>query len=211
MVKIFDLIKLKCPLILASSSPRRKKLLEMLGFEFQVVFPEVNEDTLCKDVYDYSMKVVCISKEKAMSVAQKINYESIILAADTIVVLDGNILTKPIDDYEATVMLKKLSNRTHIVFTGIVIMHYPSFKYKTCFRRTEVTFRKLHEDEIEAYVKSASPLDKAGAYGIQDDFGAVFVKSINGCYYNIVGLPLESFYTSLRNFLDELEKERILQ
>lgn len=181
----------------------------MLGFDFQVIPPDINEDNLYTDVYDYSLKVVSIAKEKVFNVARKVNYESIILAADTIVVLDGNILTKPTDEFEASVMLKKLSNRTHIVFTGIVILHTPSLKYKTCFRRTEVSFRKLQDDEIEAYVQSSSPLDKAGAYGIQDDFGAVFVKSINGCYYNIVGLPLESFYTSLRKFLDELENEGI--
>jgi len=81
-------------------------------------------------------------------------------------------------------------------------------EYRTCFRRTEVSFRQIDEKEIDAYVSSGSPLDKAGAYGIQDDFGAVFVKSINGCYYNVVGLPLEAFYSSLKLFIDELEAER---
>ncbi|MEJ5286703.1 MAG: Septum formation protein Maf [Candidatus Kapaibacterium sp.] len=210
MVKIADLLRLKIPFVLASSSPRRKKLLEMLGLSPEIVIPDVDEDNIATDVYDYSLKVTEIAKAKAITVANKINYDAIILGADTIVVLDGNILTKPIDEYEAKIMLKKLSNRTHIVFTGIVLLHKPSFKFKTCFRRTEVSFRKLEEDEIEAYVNSGSPLDKAGAYGIQDDFGAVFVKSVNGCYYNIVGLPLECFYTSLRKFINELESEGLL-
>ncbi|MGB9771862.1 MAG: Maf family protein [Candidatus Kapaibacteriota bacterium] len=210
MVKIANLLRLKIPLVLASSSPRRKKLLEMLGLEISVIPPEIDEDSLFADIYDFSVKVTEIAKAKAIRVAEMIHFDSIIFAADTIVVLDGNILTKPANEYEAKVMLKKLSNRTHIVFTGIVLLHKPSLKYKTCFRRTEVSFRKIEDDEIEAYVQSGSPMDKAGAYGIQDDFGAVFVKSVNGCYYNVVGLPLECFYTSLRKFIYELEAERLL-
>jgi len=210
MVKIADLLNIKCPLVLASSSPRRKKLLEMLGLDFKVINPNIDEDNIAKEIYDFSLKVTEIAKSKAIRVAEMIDYEAIILAADTIVVHDGNILTKPEDEYQARVMLKKLSNRTHIVFTGIALLHKPSLKFKTCFRRTEVSFRQIYDDEIEAYIKSGSPFDKAGAYGIQDDFGAVFVKSVNGCYYNVVGLPIEAFYSSLRKFINELEEEGIL-
>ncbi|MCX7908623.1 MAG: Maf family protein [Ignavibacteria bacterium] len=210
MIKSSQLVNLKIPLVLASSSPRRKKLLEMLGLEFNIISPNIDEDNVAKDIYDFSLKVTEIAKTKALKVSELIGYEAIILGADTIVVLDGNILTKPNDEYEARVMLKKLSNRTHIVFTGLALLHKPSMNFKTCFRRTEVSFRQIFDDEIEAYIRSGSPLDKAGAYGIQDDFGAVFVKNINGCYYNIVGLPLECFYTSLRNFINELEEEGIL-
>lgn len=210
MVKIADLLNLKCPLVLASSSPRRKKLLEMLGLNFTIIAPEIDEDKICTDIYDFSLKVTEIAKAKALRVVELIDYEAIILGADTIVVHDGNVLNKPSNPEEAKAMLYKLSNRTHIVFTGVALVHKPSLKFKTCFRRTEVSFRHLLDDEIEAYIQSGSPLDKAGAYGIQDDFGAVFVKSVNGCYYNIVGLPLECFYTSLRNFINELEEEGIL-
>jgi len=143
-----------------------------------------------------------------MKIASTIKNETIVIGADTLVVLDGRILTKPRDDYEARAMLKKLSGRTHIVFTGLALVHTRSMEYRTCFRRTEVSFRQIDEKEIDAYVSSGSPLDKAGAYGIQDDFGTVFVKSINGCYYNVVGLPLEAFYSSLKLFIDELEAER---
>lgn len=205
MISISELIGLKYPLVLASSSPRRKHLLEMLGFEFQAISPELDEDSLFENIFDFSLKVTEIAKAKALKVARSLNYESIVLGADTIVVLDGRILTKPTDEFEARAMLKKLSNRTHIVFTGLAIVHNPSENYRTCFRRTEVSFRQIYDDEIDAYVRSLSPLDKAGAYGIQDDFGALFVKSINGCYYNVVGLPLEAFYTSLRKFINELE------
>lgn len=206
MVKIADLLKLRLPLILASSSPRRKKLLTMLGFEFTAIAPNIDEETIHSDIYDYSLKVTEVAKAKAIKVCEQIDYEAIVLGADTIVVMDGNILSKPIDEYEASVMLKKLSNRVHIVFTGIALVHSTSLRYKTCFRRTEVAFRHLCEEEIKAYIQSGSPLDKAGAYGIQDDFGAVFVKHINGCYYNIVGLPVECFYTALSGFIRELEK-----
>ncbi len=211
MAKIAELLKLNCPFVLGSSSPRRKKLLEMLGLKFEIVPPDVNEEDIGKEIYDFSLKVTEIAKAKAFRVAEMIDYPAFIIGADTIVVHDGFVLTKPLNEYEAKVMLNKLSNRTHIVFTGIAILHKPSLRYKTCFRRTEVSFRQIYEDEIDAYIKSGSPLDKAGAYGIQDDFGSVFVKSVNGCYYNIVGLPLECFYTSLRNFINELEEEGILK
>jgi len=208
MVSINEILKLNYPLILASSSPRRRHLLKMLGFEFQVIPPEIDEDNLFPDIFDYSQKVCEIAKAKAMKIASITPYESIVIGADTLVVLDGKILTKPKDDNEARAMLKKMSNRTHIVFTGLALVHTPSLLFRTCFRRTEVSFRQIEEIEIDAYVRSGSPLDKAGAYGIQDDFGAVFVKSLNGCYYNVVGLPLEAFYSSLRKFIDELAAER---
>ncbi|MCX7879673.1 MAG: Maf family protein [Ignavibacteria bacterium] len=208
MVRIADVIKLDKKLVLASSSARRKKLLEMLGFEFEVISPDIDEQQISNEIYDFSLKVIEVAKAKALKVSQLINYESIILSADTIVVLDGMVLTKPVDEYEAKIMLKKLSNRTHLVFTGLALLHTPSFTYKTCFRRTEVSFRQIEEQEIDAYILSGSPLDKAGAYGIQDDFGAVFVKSVNGCFYNIVGLPIEAFYSSLKQFINELENKR---
>lgn len=211
MVKIANLLNLKCPLVLASSSPRREKLLKMLDLDFKVIAPQIDETKICNNIFDFSLKVTETAKAKAFRVVQLIDYEAIILGADTIVVHDGNILNKPKNQEEARSMLTKLSNRTHIVFTGIALVHKPSLKFKTCFRRTEVSFRAIHEDEIEAYIQSGSPMDKAGAYGIQDDFGAVFVKSVNGCYYNIVGLPLECFYTSLRKFINELEEEGILK
>ncbi len=206
MVKIANLLNLNFPLILASSSPRRQQLLKMLGFDFTAIAPHIDEEAVYSDIYDYSLKVTEVAKAKAVKICEQIDYEAIVVGADTIVVMDGYILSKPIDEYEARIMLKKLSNRVHIVFTGIALVHSTSLRYKTCFRRTEVSFRRLCEQEIEEYIRSGSPLDKAGAYGIQDDFGAVFVKSINGCYYNIVGLPLECFYSSLFEFLQELKK-----
>lgn len=207
-VKIADLLHLDIPLILASSSPRRKKLLENIGLKFNVVHPEIDEDKVGKEIYNFSELVTEVAKAKAFSVANKINDEALIVAADTIVVNEGRILTKPATPEEAKAILLWLSNHTHVVFTGIAIVHKPSLLCKTDFRRTEVSFRHLCREEIDAYVKSESPMDKAGAYGIQDDFGAVFVRHINGCFYNVVGLPLECFYSTLRKFINEIDLQR---
>jgi septum formation protein len=117
------------------------------------------------------------------------------------VVLDDEILHKPKDEQDAFRILTQLSDNTHTVFTGICLFDKPSGKYLTDFQATEVSFRKLEDDEISSYIATGSPMDKAGAYGIQDDFGAVFVSNIKGCYYNIVGLPLELLYRRMREFL----------
>lgn len=207
-IKIADLLRLRVPLILASSSPRRKKILEMLGLDFRVVHPNIDEDEIGSNIYDFSLLVTEVAKAKAKAVAEKINEEAIIIGADTIVVHDGKILTKPSTLEDAKAMLSNLSNHTHIVFTGIALVHTPSLLFKTCFRRTEVSFRHLCWEEIDAYVQSGSPMDKAGAYGIQDDFGAVFVRHINGCFYNVIGFPSECFYTTLSKFIDEIELQR---
>jgi len=200
MLKIAQLLKLDVPLVLASKSPRRKKLLEQLDLTFDVVPSDFEEENHSKDYLpeEYVQK---LSLEKALNVAQKINYPSIIIGADTIVLLDGEIINKPADESDARFILKKLSNQTHTVLTGLSFVKVPEQKYITTYQKTLVTFRELDEDEIEAYIKSGSPLDKAGAYGIQDDFGALFVSHIEGCYYNIVGLPLELFYQTLKDFI----------
>src|SRR5690606_29386629 len=121
----------------------------------------------------------------------------IIISADTIVVLGNKVLGKPKNKKDAVRILKMLSGKTHVVYTGYSIYNSAIKKTITDFEKTEVTFRNLTQEEISDYVESGSPLDKAGAYGIQDDFGAVFVKKINGCYYNVVGLPLSKLYSSL--------------
>ena len=124
--------------------------------------------------------------------------------ADTTVVLQGYILNKPLDAADAVRMLSMLSNRTHEVFTGIALIECSADgsarKIITDVSRTEVRFRRLSADEIRSYVASGSPLDKAGGYGIQDDFGAVFVEAIHGCYNTVVGLPLELLYRRLLEF-----------
>jgi septum formation protein len=123
-----------------------------------------------------------------------------IIGADTIVVLDGEMLGKPNDRVEAVDMLKRLSGRTHTVVTGIALVEVPSGRNTVEVESTKVTFREIPEEEIREYVDGGSPLDKAGAYGIQDDYGAVFVTRIEGCYYNVVGLPLARLHTMMRRF-----------
>jgi septum formation protein len=135
-----------------------------------------------------------------MDVASKLGYDAIVIGADTIVVIDDEILNKPKSENDAKEMLRRLSGRTHTVFTGVSVVRTDVENPITNYKATEVTFRDLTDREIELYVSTGSPMDKAGAYGIQDDIGAVFISHINGCYYNIVGLPLELLYGMMQQF-----------
>lgn len=143
-----------------------------------------------------SNAVIRLSKEKLNLAKAKVK-DGIVITADTIVVLDKTILGKPINRKDAFRILKLLSGRTHIVYTGYSIYNSRNNKSISEYEKTEVTFRDLTDEEIDDYISGGSPMDKAGAYGIQDDFGAVFIKKINGCYYNVVGLPLAKFYHAL--------------
>jgi septum formation protein len=133
-----------------------------------------------------------------MDIAKNRVSNSIIITADTIVILNGKVIGKPTSKTDAVKILTQLSGRSHTVYTGLYVLNQKTNKLLFDFERTEVEFRKLKKDEIIDYVDGGSPMDKAGAYGIQDDFGAVFVKRINGCYYNVVGLPLTKLYNALR-------------
>jgi septum formation protein len=149
-----------------------------------------------------------LALQKAQCVAGNVS-DGVIIGADTIVVLAGEMLGKPEDARDAVRMLGLLSGRTHTVVTGFALIDRPSGRRMTATEKTDVTFRRLPGDEIEEYVAGGSPLDKAGAYGIQDDYGAVFVTRIEGCFYNVVGLPLSRFHTALGEFLsgDSIKKE----
>lgn len=199
-----ELLGLKYNFILASESPRRKKLLEQLGFTFQVIPANIDENEV-SEIYEPANYAKELAFRKAQKVANNYNSKAIILAADTIVVIDNKILNKPETPASAFEMLSQLSGRTHTVYTGIALAEAEQKIFRSAVKATEVTFRKLNNEEINAYIATKSPMDKAGAYGIQDDFGAVFVSHINGCYYNIVGLPLELLYTELRNFINEIQ------
>lgn len=184
-------------LILASRSPRRQALLKQLGLRFEVSVSGVDEHVVNGSHPDeYVMK---LSYQKAAAVASK-EKVAIVIGADTIVVLDGEILNKPGDEHEARRMLARLSGRVHKVYTGFTIIDCPSLRSVSEVEVTNVRFRTLLEDEIAAYVRSGSPMDKAGGYGIQDDYGAVFVDRIEGCFYNVVGFPLAKFYETLQKF-----------
>ncbi len=191
------------PIILASRSPRRSHLLHQIGFSFTVEESGVDENLPNGIAPEEAVRR--LSLEKARRVAGRL-HDGIVIGADTIVVLDGKILGKPSSKEEAISMLSNLGGRTHTVFTGFALVDVESKRSHVDYEKTEVTFRRLSKEEIEAYVDSGSPMDKAGAYGIQDDYGAVFVEKINGCFYTVVGFPISKFYTSWNKFLEQLQQ-----
>ena len=189
------MIKTSQTIYLASKSPRRRKLLKQLGIKFKSF--SVNSD---EEFFDGEHPVECVKRialEK-MELAKSKVHNGIIITADTIVVLNKKVLGKPQSEKDAIKILSMLSGKQHTVFTGFCVLNKKTKKQIVSYEKTKVEFRKLKKDEIIDYVKGGSPMDKAGAYGIQDDFGAVFVKRIDGCYYNVVGLPLTNLYNTLR-------------
>lgn len=194
-------MKVKKKIILASASPRRQTLFHQIGFDFEVRQSSIEE------VFDKTKtpeeNVIRLAEAKVLDIAKEID-DAFIIGADTIVVLNGEMMGKPVDDRDAFRMLNKLSGREHKVFTGFAIVDKPSNKIVSNVEITSVKFRDLENEEILEYVKSKSPADKAGAYGIQDDYGAVFVERINGCFYNVVGFPLTKFYITLQKFQKEI-------
>lgn len=199
-----SLLKLPVQLVLASQSPRRRQLLEQVGFEFTAIAPNINEDII-EPIAPFDQYVQRLAEMKAAEGLRMVGADAIVIGSDTTVVLDGRVLNKPSSKQQASEMLRALSNRTHTVFTGLALAWQVGGV--TCFTAThsatQVTFRELSSIEIDAYVEGGSPMDKAGAYGIQDDFGAVFVQSIHGCYYTVVGLPIEKLYTMLRKVAEQ--------
>ncbi|ANB59917.1 Maf family protein [Anoxybacteroides amylolyticum] len=171
-------------LILASSSPRRRQLLEMAGLRFDVLVSEIDEQIQSNESPEQIVQTLAVQKAKAV---QPTNPNAYIIGADTIVVYNGQILGKPKTTEEAHEMLRALSGKTHDVFTGVAIIS--PHEETTFVEWTEVTFWELTEEEIAAYIETGEPMDKAGAYGIQGR-GALFVKRIVGDYYAVMGLPL---------------------
>ena len=183
---------------LASKSPRRRKLLKQLNINFKSFSVEMDEKIHHNE--KPANAVLRLSQEK-LELAKKRIKHGIIITADTIVVLDNKKIGKPTNKKDAYRILRTLSGRTHIVYTGYCVYNSQTAKTIREYEKTKVTFRDLTDDEIYEYIESGSPMDKAGAYGIQDDFGAVFIKKINGCYYNVVGLPLAKLYHALIRIL----------
>lgn len=192
---------LSCPLVLASQSPRRVHLLSLIGLPFLQRVSEIEE--IVPAGLAPGEVVETLARQKAEDVAQH-HLEALTLGADTIVVLDEEVLGKPRDDAHAHEMLRRLSGRTNTVYTGIALVHPRSHRVKTTHRATHVTFSELTDEEIAAYVATGSPRDKAGAFGTQDDLGALFIETINGDYYNVVGLPLNALYHLLRMEFSDL-------
>lgn len=183
------------PLVLASRSPRRRAVLEQLGLRFDVVRPPEGverpwRETEAPDAYAHEL-----ASAKARAVASGHPTE-LVLAADTIVVLDGHVLGKPQGPAEARAMLGRLAGREHVVHTGLSVVA-PGGAEASGVEATGVVVRPLSKDEIEAYVATGEPLDKAGAYGIQG-MGAAMVEAVRGCYFNVMGLPVARLLALLR-------------
>lgn len=185
-------------LVLASKSPRRKKLLEQIGLGFEIAPSNASEEIEVSDPFEYAKT---LASRKAREIAPKCP-DSIIIGADTVVVLDDEILNKPATHKEAFEMLSKLSSRMHEVITGVSLVQTDTrgkiINERQFAEVTEVFFRKIYDHEIIRYIKTGSPMDKAGGYGIQDDWGALFVERINGDFYNVVGFPLARFYQEVQ-------------
>lgn len=184
-------------IVLASGSPRRKDLLRQIGIVFQVMPSNVDETVVGNP--DPEELVQELSYKKAMDVAERLRgTDSLIIGADTVVVKNG-ILGKPENEKQAFEMLKSLQNEWHEVVTGIALVHSTNGKSFKQYEKTRVKMRALTDSVIYSYIKTGEPLDKAGAYGIQG-MGALLVESIEGCYFNVVGLPLSRLNLMLEDF-----------
>jgi septum formation protein len=184
------------PIILASKSPRRKQLLEWAEVPFEIMSQDTAElipgDTAITDI------PISIAFDKAQAVLPFVSRDRIVLAADTVVVLDDSIIGKPADEEEAIKTLKKLSGRIHQVITGVVLMRLDQIiKFSDI---SLVEFYPLTDDQISFYVKKYTPFDKAGAYAIQEWIGVVGIKCIHGDFYNVMGLPVSRVVQALASF-----------
>ena len=189
------MLQLNKPLILASNSPRRQQLMRDAGFEFTVKIKDTNED------FSKTMSApevpAYLARKKAEAFPQELGNE-IVLTADTIVVIDNEILNKPKDALEASEMLRKLSGRQHKVITGVCVMTHE--ETETFIDVANVFFRELTDFEIDYYIKNCSPFDKAGAYGVQDFIGMVGIPRMEGSYFTVMGLPVHKVYEALRKY-----------
>ncbi len=188
---IHKLLKNK-KVVLASKSPRRKEIFKMLGAN-ALQIPSVKEEI--SNLSNPSQLAMNNAKLKVEDVANKMDRECIVIAADTIVYVDKQILGKPKDIFDGKEQLRKLSGRSHYVYTGISVSH--KGRNITKFTRTKVCFNELSEKEINDYFETKEPLDKAGSYGIQG-YGSQFVKKIVGDYFNVMGFPISLFYEILK-------------
>lgn len=182
-------------IILASNSPRRREILSQLGVEYEIKPSDYDEKEEESDPYKM---VMLLANNKARNIAKSIKEEALVIGADTIVYKD-EIMGKPKDKADAAAMLARLSGTTHSVITGISVIKTPEMITVTDYEETLVKFKVLSQDEIKAYVDSGETADKAGAYAIQG-LGSLLVEKIDGCYFNVVGLPVYKLSTILEKF-----------
>lgn len=194
-------------IILASASPRRREILEAIGLPHRVVISKVEERVpVMTEPAEVAQN---LARQKALAVAQDLD-NGVVIGADTIVVLKGQVLGKPANRQEAVEMLQALSGTIHHVITGIAVLDVETRKMVLTHELTEVAFKDIELADIEAYVDTGEPEDKAGAYGIQG-LGGLFVKGIKGCYFNVVGLPMPLLAEVLKQFdIDVLRFGKII-
>lgn len=178
--------------VLASASPRRQDLLKMLGLSPLIIPSRILEQVTNQPAH---LQVIKNAQNKAKSVAKMLDKQSLVIGADTIVVLDRQVLGKPADKQEAKAFLRKLSGNTHKVYTGLCLCL--NMTCECAYERSVVEFSELTDMEIDDYIDTLEPADKAGAYGIQG-YGSQFIKRINGCYFNVMGFPIHLFYNMLK-------------
>lgn len=186
-------------IILASNSPRRKELLAGLDLQFEVRVLQDIDESYPEDLPTQNIAEF-ISKKKASAYIQTMADNDLVITADTVVILGDEVMGKPHDETDAKRMLGELSGRTHQVATGVTLStreRQVSFSVVT-----DVTFKQLSSDEIDYYVRTYHPMDKAGAYGIQEWIGYIGVTALNGSYFNVMGLPVQRIYEALRTFSD---------
>ena len=183
--------------ILGSNSPRRKEILKEIGLDFSV-YPSNIDENFNKEIELEDIPVF-LAEKKANALKNKLKENDILITADTIVIYNNELLSKPENTYQAQEMLEKLSGKSHKVMTGVCLL---SNNNKSIFSsKTIVTFNDLDKFEIEFYINKYKPFDKAGSYGIQEWVGLIGVKKIEGSYTNVVGLPASMVYTELKKFI----------
>lgn len=185
-------------IILASGSPRRKELMKGLGFDFEVRLMAGIDESFPEGLTGEEIART-ISRKKADAYRATLADDELLVTADTIVYLDGTVLGKPHDEEDARRMLRLLSGRTHQVITGVTLM--TTGRAHTFDSVSHVTFSPLADEEIDHYVREFRPLDKAGAYGIQEWIGFIGVERIEGSYFNVMGLPVQRLYRELKTFI----------
>lgn len=186
--------------VLASKSPRRNELLKGIGMEFEIMESSADESVISKDVPP-EIYVQELAMLKSTSVASLVGGDCLVIGADTVVVADGKIIGKPKDYDEAFSMLSSFSNSSHKVYSGISVTNSSNGHTVTDWCETRVFFNEITPKEIENYINTYKPYDKAGAYGIQE-YASVFVEKINGDFFNVVGLPLSKLYRLLKKEFD---------
>lgn len=187
----------KYRLVLGSASPRRRELMSGAGLEFSVRLADIDESHF-PDFDDRGEVPMYLSKMKADALKSTLTNDELLITADTVVIIDNNILGKPSNREEAIKMLKQLSGNKNRVVTGVTLMTLERFE--NFYVSTDVFFRDLDDNEIEYYVDTYQPYDKAGAYGIQEWIGYIGISKIDGSFYNVMGLPIQSIFTKLKEF-----------